>query len=174
MQRPDDYASVAFWYQSEPHKPFGSVPPVDERLYYSVEQLTALTLSSIVAQRGGQATMIMGQRGAGKDVLYFAAEGANAMLEVEFEVSRAGKHQVAVFLPQGPQYGNYQVYLNDEAQGSWRTLYSEAPYSPAARVIGTFELAPGRKHRLRFECLGKLPASRGYDIAVGPISLTPR
>jgi len=30
--REDDYYSVAFWYQTEPHKPFGEIPPVTERL----------------------------------------------------------------------------------------------------------------------------------------------
>lgn len=30
-KRSDDYSSVAYWYQTEPHKPFG-IPPVDKRL----------------------------------------------------------------------------------------------------------------------------------------------
>ncbi len=30
--RSDDYFSVAYWYQTEPHAPFPALPPVDERL----------------------------------------------------------------------------------------------------------------------------------------------
>ena len=30
--RADDYSSVAFWYQTEPHKEFDPFPPVDRRL----------------------------------------------------------------------------------------------------------------------------------------------
>ena len=30
--RSDDISSVAFWYQAEPHKPFGPLPPVAERI----------------------------------------------------------------------------------------------------------------------------------------------
>lgn len=31
-QRSDDYSSTAYWYQTEPHKPFPTLPPVSERL----------------------------------------------------------------------------------------------------------------------------------------------
>jgi hypothetical protein len=166
VERPDDYASVAFWYQSEPHKPFGSVPPVEERLYYSLDGVQEPTMASVVAQQAGQAAMTA-------DSLHFAAAGPGSALDVEFDVPEAGKYQVAVFLPEGPGSGNYQVYLNGEAQGPYRTLYQAARYSPGARVIGTFELAK-RKYRLRFECVGKSPLSRGYDIDVGAVTLTPR
>jgi hypothetical protein len=30
--RADDYYSVAYWYQKEPHAPFPSLPPVEERI----------------------------------------------------------------------------------------------------------------------------------------------
>ncbi len=36
-KRSDDYSSVAYWYQTEPHKPF-SIPPVDERIPRSEEE----------------------------------------------------------------------------------------------------------------------------------------
>jgi hypothetical protein len=36
-KRSDDYSSVAYWYQTEPHKLF-SIPPVDERLPRSEEE----------------------------------------------------------------------------------------------------------------------------------------
>jgi hypothetical protein len=28
----DDYSSIAYWYQSEPHEPFPAILPVDQRL----------------------------------------------------------------------------------------------------------------------------------------------
>ncbi|WP_275198848.1 MULTISPECIES: DUF2961 domain-containing protein [Bradyrhizobium] len=31
-RRADDISSVAFWYQAEPHKPFGEFPAVRDRL----------------------------------------------------------------------------------------------------------------------------------------------
>jgi hypothetical protein len=30
--RSDNYYSVAYWYQTEPHMPFPALPPVDERI----------------------------------------------------------------------------------------------------------------------------------------------
>ena len=36
-KRSDDYSSVAYWYQTEPHKPF-SVLPVEQRIPGSVEE----------------------------------------------------------------------------------------------------------------------------------------
>lgn len=35
--RSDYYSSVAYWYQTEPHKPFPPLPPVDKRLPYALE-----------------------------------------------------------------------------------------------------------------------------------------
>ena len=35
--RSDDFSSVAYWYQSEPHKPFPPLPPVEKRLPYAFE-----------------------------------------------------------------------------------------------------------------------------------------
>ncbi len=40
--RSDEYTSVAFWYQTEPHKPFGPFAPVEQRLpnpYWKIELL---------------------------------------------------------------------------------------------------------------------------------------
>ncbi|WP_323131353.1 DUF2961 domain-containing protein [Sinorhizobium medicae] len=31
-RRADDMSSVAFWYQAEPHKPFGAFPKVEDRI----------------------------------------------------------------------------------------------------------------------------------------------
>ena len=31
-RRADEISSVAFWYQAEPHKPFGKLPSVKDRL----------------------------------------------------------------------------------------------------------------------------------------------
>jgi hypothetical protein len=36
-RREDDYSTVAFWYQTEPHKPFPKLPPARER-YHSVKE----------------------------------------------------------------------------------------------------------------------------------------
>lgn len=38
-RRGDDYSTVAFWYQSEPHKPFPKLPAAKER-YHSVKEKT--------------------------------------------------------------------------------------------------------------------------------------
>lgn len=35
--RSDYYSSVAYWYQTEPHKPFPPLPPVDKRLPFALE-----------------------------------------------------------------------------------------------------------------------------------------
>ena len=32
-ERADDFSSVAYWYQTEPHTPFAELPPAEERLY---------------------------------------------------------------------------------------------------------------------------------------------
>ncbi len=42
--RSDFYSSVAYWYQTEPHKPFPPFPPVDRRLPFALETRDNFTL----------------------------------------------------------------------------------------------------------------------------------
>ena len=40
VERADDFSSVAYWYQVEPHAEFAKMPPVGERLYPALETQT--------------------------------------------------------------------------------------------------------------------------------------
>jgi D-arabinan exo alpha-(1,3)/(1,5)-arabinofuranosidase (non-reducing end) len=42
--RADDFSSVAYWYQTEPHKPFPALAPLSERLPYAFEPPDGLIL----------------------------------------------------------------------------------------------------------------------------------
>jgi hypothetical protein len=165
VERPDDFASVAFWYQVEPHKPFGAVPAVEQRLPYSLADAQELTMESVRLAQGGTPSLV-------RRSVALAAQGPGALLEVEFEVKKPGRFDLVAYLPQGPDSGTYQVALDGEASGAPRVFFSPAAVMPAGRILGSFTFTPGR-HRLRFTCIGKAPASRGYDMAVGPVILAP-
>ncbi|MEW5902336.1 MAG: glycoside hydrolase family 172 protein, partial [Acidobacteriota bacterium] len=51
--RSDYFSSVAYWYQTEPHKPFPPFPPADKRLPYALEAPENLTLPRWTEARSG-------------------------------------------------------------------------------------------------------------------------
>lgn len=164
-ERADDFASVAFWYQVEPHRAFGSVPPVEERLGYSLADTQEVTLDTARSIQGGTLSIV-------RRSVVFAATGPGSTVEVDFEIKKPGRWNLSIYFPQGPDSGTYQVFLDGEAAGSPRSFYSPNAVVPPARSIGTLGFTPGR-HRLRFVCTGRSPLSHGYELSVGPIALTP-
>ena len=167
-ERADDYSSVALWYQTEPHKPFGSVPPAAARLHYDVTSVVdgEALAAGAEAQRGKVAK-------SGRTLL-FAAEGPGAALEVPLEVAREANYELGAYLLYGPGQGTFGYALDGKPlETRHGDLYQAATYTPAARRLTVTRLAAG-KHRLRLECTGKNGASSGYTLALGGLVLTER
>ena len=159
-ERGDDYASVALWYQTEPHKPFGAIPPAATRLHYNLDNLIdGATLLAAVAAQGGK---ILKSAAA----VVFAAEGPGATLDLPFEVAREGNYELAAYLTYGPGGGRFRYMLDGQPLETRHTdLYQATTYAPAARRLATTRLSAG-KHSLRLECTGKNASSSGHTAAV--------
>ncbi|HEY3282714.1 MAG TPA: glycoside hydrolase family 172 protein [Armatimonadota bacterium] len=167
-ERSDDYSSVAYWYQTEPHKPFFALPPVTERLYPAVPTLEAESLPH-PQPMGGEVAVQKGEWSGGAQ-LFFTPQDSNAFLTLTFPVEKAGDYSVAVNLTKSSDYGIYQVLL-DGLELRRVDLYSPSLATTLARSeFG--HLAAGR-HTLTFRCEGKNPASASYFLGVDNIELRP-
>jgi len=61
-ERADDFSSVAFWYQVEPHKPFEPLPPAYDRLY--VDYANLVEGESLVEQAKASEGPVLTQDGS--------------------------------------------------------------------------------------------------------------
>jgi hypothetical protein len=142
-ERWDDYASVAYWYQTEPHKPFCSLPPVSERFYPPVPTIEAEAMPGPQPMNGEVSVQKGDWSGGGQ--LFFTPKDLNAFLTLTFDVKESGVRSIAVNLTKSYDYGIYQVLLDG------RDLRRVDLYSPTMdRTLARseFEELSAGKHTL--------------------------
>ena len=171
VERADDYASVAFWYQTEPHRRFATVPPGPERLPFSPRDIVeaesllagaeATPASALGTQEGGYS--------AGRQV-FFTPPDDGGSFTLPFSVPRTGMYQVTLLLTQSWDYGIYQPLIDGKPVGRTFDGYSPQIVS-AERALGIVELSAGR-HTLTMRAVGKNPASTGYFAGLDALVLS--
>nr|CAA9288718.1 FIG01075363: hypothetical protein [uncultured Armatimonadetes bacterium] len=171
--RIDDFSSVAFWYQTEPHRPFPQMPVGHARLYHAPENtvegeslLGSATVSAGVLERQD----LPGLSGGAQ--LFWKPEAAGQTLTVPVEVKEAGTYDLTVLLPRSWDYGTYQVELDGRAVGGPQDLYA-AVLTPREVFVPGQRLAAGR-HLLRFVNKGRNEKSPGHYFGLDGVVLTPR
>lgn len=164
-ERADDYASAALWYQSEPHQPFGAIPPASARLQYNIDNLIDAPALHATAE------VQRAKLAKSATALVFSAEGPGSTLDVSFQVPKDGNYELAAYLAYGPADGTFRYLLDGTPLNvRYTDLYQASVYKPAARPLGSTRLTAG-KHRLRLECTGKNQASSGYTAPLGGLVL---
>jgi hypothetical protein len=161
IERDDLMSSVAYWYQTEPHKPWAAMPPATERLPFH-DQPALVGYKMVDSARHSEAPVeVQGIGGAvdGKQ-LWFRPTRDDAWLEIPFELSEARNGPMMVKLVHSWDYGTYKVSL-DGKQLAQVDLYSPDVTEPVAHKLGMAALTAGR-HTLRFEGAGKSAKSAGY------------
>lgn len=164
IERDDLMSSVAFWYQSEPHKPWPALPPGPQRLPFTEEPLVVgwraveharHSPHPVTAQKFGGTT-------DGKQ-LFFTPGDAKAWIEIPFKVDKVRTVDLALKVLHSFDYGNYQASL--DGRPLTRLNLFAAVTTPAAHHLGLEKLAAG-EHVLRLECVGKATASTGYYLGL--------
>jgi hypothetical protein len=167
-ERWDDYSSVAYWYQTEPHKEFFTLPPVHERLYPSVPTIEAEALPR-PQPMGGEVSVQKGEWSGGAQ-LFFTPKDSNAFLTLTFPVEESGTYSVAVHLTKSYDYGIYQV-LFDGNEIQRLDLYSPTLDRTLAKT--EFIHVDEGRHTLTFRCEGKNPISSSHFLGVDCIEIRP-
>ena len=160
IERDDLMSSVAFWYQTEPHKPWPALPAGKDRLPFR-EQTLVVGYKAVPAAKHSEAPLeVQGVGGAtdGKQ-LWFRPTAANAWVEVPFTVDQELTAELWVKLTHSWDYGTYRVKLDGQDVGTFDLL--NANVTPTPHKLGFHKLAAGA-HTLRFECTGKAEKSKGY------------
>jgi hypothetical protein len=179
----EDYSSVAYWYQTEPHRPFPALLPVAKRMPQPVlepfaikglieaESMNVLKtqpaeLESRIQEMGG-----FGSGWSGGAQFWILAREAGASLTAEFEVAQSGTYRIEGYFTKSWDYGQFDVALD----GKKLTKAPIDGYHTSAVPTGTIDLGTRKlkkgMHALRFTVIGKNENSTGFLVGVDGIRL---
>lgn len=169
-ERDDDFSSVAFWYQTEPHKPFPAMPVAYDRLYggpYTMIEGESL-LDGATATAGPIERQDIGGY-SDNAILHWKPTSENQSLTVPFEVAEAGVYSIRLAMVSSWDYGDQQILLDDQPIGGTRPLFSA---TTVGKTIGISRrpLTAGR-HTLTFVNKGKAQDSVGYFFGLDALTL---
>ena len=170
-ERSDDFSSVAFWYQTEPHKTYEPLPSAYNRLYFDYSKIieTEKVIDSAKATSGA----ITKQEGAwsdGAQLFWQPAQEAQSVT-IPFELKSPLKGELIFLLTYSYDYGIYQILIDDKPVSKPLDLYN-AQVTVREVTTGQQNLQAG-VHTITFKNLGKNAQSKGYFFGVDGI-LPPR
>ena len=174
VERSDDYATVAFWYQVGQPKRFAALPPAQDRKWPNLDILVeGKRLLEGAAKSHGTLSLQQGYAWTGEGQLFFDnPHGAGAWLECTFPVEKEELRQLTLRATYSYDFGIYRLLLDgEEVRGA--TDF----YSPEVAVrelnLGQRRLAAG-DHKIRLECTGASGASRGARLGIDSVRLRQR
>jgi len=171
-ERPDDFSSVAFWYQTEPHKPCPRLPAGYARLYFDYSKV--IEGESLIPAATASAGPIEKQEGgwSGGAQLWWRPDSPDQQLTIPFEVKEVGQYEIVLLLTSSWDYGIYQLEIDGQPLGGPMDLYSpNGAVQERSFPARTFSAGP---HTLTVKNRGKNAASKGYLFGLDGILLSKR
>jgi hypothetical protein len=167
----DDIASVAYWYQTEPHAPFPKLPAVAERMREAKRPpfriAGALECESLKIQAHSPGVLTEAQAlqglGAGWSAathLFVRAQKAGDFVELVIPAKEAGAKKIVLHATRAPDYGTLRFSVNGKAITPIFDGYAPKPAPTGPINLGVHEPTDGQ-FILRAEVAGTNPASTG-------------
>ncbi len=120
--RGDDWSSVAYWYQLDPHKPFGQIPPVAERLPFAITlpegYRDAADLLSPRQRDRATIDSLLYYRPGGQKLSAIRLTPRRPQVDLQFTVPVTDRYSVAAFLLRRPGGGKARFVLDGRQFGS--------------------------------------------------------
>ncbi len=184
VEREDDMATVAFWYQTTQPKRFAELPPLAERIFPNLDIITqGKDMIASARHSAGKLELQKDYDFTGEGQLFFRPESDKAWLEVDFNVEKEEYQGFVLSLTHSYDYGTWRIFLDGKNVNQASDAVAGAPvedndlYSPQLSVldkyVGSYTLAKG-KHTLRFELVGKNPMSKGDYLGLDAVRLRAR
>jgi len=184
VEREDDIATVAFWYQKGQPKRFMTLPPLAARRFPNLDLIVeGRALLATARRTRGAAELQKGYDWTGEGQILFRPAGDKPALEVDFNVTREEYRALVLRMTYADDYGAFRILLD----GKPVPLAEDGAPPPQSPVIdfyardldvrdvylGSLKLAPG-KHTLRFEAAGRHPLSKGNALGLDSVRLRER
>lgn len=173
----DDIASVAYWYQAEPHAPFPKLPALAERLRDAqrppMRIAGALECESlaIVDRSPGLVAETQDLRGLGNGwsggaQLFVRAQKVGDFVEVAIPATAPGVRKLVLHATQASDYGTVRLAVNGKPVDATFDGYAAKPAPTGPINLGVHRPTDG-KFILRAEVVGANPASSGSKYFFG-------
>lgn len=173
VEREDDFATVAFWYQLGQPKRFAPLPSAAARRLPEIDRIVeGKTLLLAAAAENGAASLQAGGPWTGEGQLFFDGREVGASLTTRFEIAEKSYRRLIVSLTHSYDFGVYDLYFDGEKLGDSRDLYS-AEVAVREHHLGDRALEPG-PHVLKLVCVAKNPLSKGFRAGLDSIRLRSR
>ncbi len=173
-EREDDYASVAFWYQTGEPTFAARAPHARERKLPLLDRLIVFARDNAGATHHGKGETVTQQLELydGPQLLYKPQRQAGAWIEIPFEVKVKEPLRLLLNMTRSYDFGQYQISLNGTKLGEPVDLFSSEIVNQEFHLLD-FWPDPG-KYLLRMDCTGKNPQSSGYYLGIESVRLRQR
>lgn len=181
---PADYASVAYWYQKEPHKELTPLPPprarIPLRVIVPAGVLEAEELGArLVPAGGGKAAMraeemsAYGAEWSGGKQLTCTGLEVGDQLQLSFPVATTDRYDVHCFMTKGPTNGKVHLTVSGFPREVLFDGYAPQTVHAGAVELPDVTLGEG-EHQLVLTAVAKAPGAEAVDVGVDCIQLRPR
>jgi hypothetical protein len=173
-EREDDFASVAYWYQTGPVKRFATVPPAQERALPSLDIITSATPYQDTIYHGkGNAGIQEGDLWPrGSQIFFQPASQEDGWYEIPFKVLQREPRRLILQLTCSYDFGIYQASVDGVKVGQPLDLYAaetglkEFPLLDFWPEVGD--------HKIRLELTGKNEKSSNNFLGIESVLLRER
>jgi hypothetical protein len=172
-EREDDYASVAFWYQTGESTFTARAPHARERKLPSLEKVIAYARDLAAEHHGkGEAVPQRLDLYDGPQLLYKPESQEDAWVEIPFEVKAKEPLRLLLNATKSYDFGRYKVALDGVELGKPVDFFSPEVRNEEVHLLD-FWPEPGT-HTLRLECVGKNSQSSGCYLGLESVRLRER
>lgn len=173
VEREDDFATVAFWYQKGQPFVFETLPPLAERRFPNLDLIVeGRELLNGAAARGGTMNLQKGASWTGDGQVFLDAPTADASFTLKFNVEKQERRRLVIPITHSFDFGIYQILLDGEPLGDPIDFYNSS-VDVREHFFSDRALASG-DHTIAFVCKGKNTASKGYKLGVDSVRLRER
>ena len=184
VEREDDIATVAFWYQIGQPRRFTKIPPLSQRLLPNLDIIVeGKALIETAKHSLGILEIQEGYDWTGDGQLLFMPASDQPLLEVEFSIEKEEYRGLMLRMTYAEDYGIYRIFLDGknirqpDDYMAGQKIEDYDLYSKTLKVmdhyLGSFHFTPG-KHTLRFECIGRNPLSESNYLGLDSVRFRKR
>ena len=190
VEREDDIATVAFWYQEGPAKRFCKLPPYKDRLFPNLDIIIeGKEMIKRSRHSAGRIELQSGYDWTGNGQMLFTPAGSNAWMETDIIIENEEPRGLILRMTQANDYGIYKIFLDGipiPEVPMTTDINFNTPSKNAKKIdlyaknlevkdfyLGSTILKKG-KHTIRFELIGQNNNSSGKMLGFDSFRLRER